>query len=100
MLAAYRAVDGRYPRLLLDFRGRPGNHGAVNHDRPGLIKRDVASRGCDEIGRVGEADVKNLEAVDRAILHIPPRSVVSPAQDLQQWLSDLAEADNQDRCRR
>src|ERR1700733_1139578 len=100
MLTAYRAVDGGYPRLLLDFRGRPGNHGAVNHDHPGLIERDVASRGCHEIGRVGEADVKDLDAVERAILDIPPRSVVSPAQDLQQRLSDLSEADNQDGCRR
>jgi hypothetical protein len=94
MLSAYRAVDGRNARLLLDFGGRPGNYGAVDYHELGIIQRDVAGRRRDEIGGIWEAEMKDLDAVEGAVLEVPSRSLVCPAQYLQQWPSDLSEADN------
>jgi hypothetical protein len=42
--------------------------------------------------------MKDLDAVEGTILDVPARCLVSLTQGLQQWASDLAEADHQHRC--
>ena len=78
--------------------GVPGDGGAVDHDYPGPVARDVAGGGGDELQAERDTHVQDLDTVEVAVRHhISAKRVVGRAKDLQEGAPDLAETDDEDR---
>jgi hypothetical protein len=97
MFPEYRAVNCRDSRLLLDYPRRPGHHRAVHDYHVGLVKLGVADRGREELRTEREAQMKDLNAMERAVLDIPAYCPVATPQDFKQRAPNLPEPDDQNR---
>ncbi len=97
MFPAYRAVDRRDSRLLLDYPGRPGKHRAVHDYHVGLVELGVADGGREELRTEREAQMKDLNAMEGAVLDVPADRLVATPQDFKQRAPNLPEPYGQHR---